>query len=120
LSRRVEVQPQPKILPADSKLLRNLLILLKLITISICCFVYSLLCSCTGVKIPLGSDGTYYERTSDEEFMENHRNPQRMADKLEAEQQIKTKETIDRLINNDELSRENKLNIIIDRSLGRP
>lgn len=85
----------------------------------ICCSLYSLLCSCTGTKIPLGSNGAYYERISEEEFLENHRNPQRMADKLETERQIETKEAIERLENKDKVSRDNELNDLIDRNLGR-
>jgi hypothetical protein len=114
------VQPQTKIILANSKLLRISLIPIKLIAMSICCVFCSLLCSCTGTKIPLGSNGAYYERISNKEFIENHLNPQRIADKLEAERQTETKETIERLTNNDRVSRDNKLNDLIDRSLGRP
>lgn len=43
-----------------------------------------------------------------------------MADKLEAERQIETKETIERLKNKDKVSRDNELNDLIDKNLGRP
>lgn len=114
------MQLQSIIMPTKSKLIRVLLIPLKLTTVIICCSFYSLLCSCTGVKIPLGSSGAYYESGSVEDLMENHRNPQRMADKLEAERQIETDEAIERQKNKDKFPKDKELNDLIDRNLGRP